>query len=197
MISLTSITGKNETLIPSVLNVYAQDGCKIADVTYGNGNFWKKIDLAKYDFYPSDIKTGIDFRNLPYKNNSFDIVVLDPPYLHRSSTPINEDLDKTYSNNKRDGHGTKYVHNLYRSGIMESHRVLNENGLVFVKCQDQIMSGKNVFDHIAIYKMAVELNFLPEDLFVLTRIGQPMMRHKYQVHARKNHSYLWVFRKNK
>ena len=197
MISLTSITGKNETLIPSVLNVYAQDGCKIADVTYGNGNFWKKVDLAKYDFYPSDIKTGIDFRNLPYKNNSFDIVVLDPPYMHSSSTPIIDTLDKTYRNNKRGGWGTKYVHQLYWEGMQEAHRTLNVNGIALIKCQDQIESGKNQFDHITIYNMAIELGWLGEDLFVLTRIGQPMMRHKYQLHARKNHSYLWVFRKNK
>jgi tRNA G10 N-methylase Trm11 len=195
MISLTSIIGKNEDLIPVVLNLYAKDDFKIADVTYGNGNFWKKVDTDKYDLYPSDLKSGIDFRHLPYVDETFDMVVIDPPYMHSSSTPIIETLDSTYRNNKRGGWGTNFVYSLYKDGMTEAKRVLNKNGILLIKCQDQVESGKNNFDHIVIYNMAMELNFLAEDLFVLTRIGQPMMRHSYQLHARKNHSYLWVFRK--
>ena len=193
---LTSIIGKNEDLIPQVLEIYAKDGFKIADVTYGNGNFWKRVDLDKYKFFPSDLKTnGIDFRELPYEDNSLDIVVLDPPYMHSSSTPIIETLDTTYRNNKRDGWGTKYVYDLYCKGILEAYRTLKEKGLLLLKCQDQIESGKNQFDHIVFYNMAIEIGFFGEDLFILSRNGTPMMRHNYQLHARKNHSYLWVFRK--
>lgn len=197
MISLTSLVGKNEDLIPVVLNIYAKDGFKIADVTYGNGNFWKKVDISKYSFYPSDIKiNGVDFRNLPYEDSFFDIVVLDPPYMHGSSTPIISNLDVTYKNNNRDGWGAKYVYSLYEEGISECYRTLKSNGLLFIKCQDQIESGKNNFDHIVIYNMAISVGMIAEDLFILTRTGQPMMRHSYQLHARKNHSYLWVFRKD-
>ena len=195
MISLTSVIGKNEDLLPEIMNIYAKDGDKIADVTYGRGNFWKKMDMTKYKFYPSDLMTGIDFRNLPYTNDTFDIVVIDPPYMHSSSCPIIDDLDSTYRNNKRGGWGTKYVHQLYAEGMLEGYRTLKNKGLLMVKCQDQIESGKNQFDHITIFNFAVQMNFLPEDLFVLTRNGTPMMRHNYQLHARKNHSYMWVFRK--
>ena len=197
MISLTSIIGKNEDLIPSVLNIYAKNGYKIADVTYGNGNFWKKIDLNKYVFFPSDLKTGIDFRALPYSKEVFDIVAFDPPYMHGSPAPLNEELDKTYRNNHKGGWGYQYVYDLYQAGIQESARVLKSNGVCLVKCQDQIESGKNYFDHIVIYNMAIEMGMRVEDLFILTRNGIPLMRHSYQKHARKNHSYLWVFRKTK
>ena len=196
MISLTSINGKNEDLIPVVLNVYAKDGDVIADVTYGNGNFWKKVDLVRYDFYPSDIKTnGYDFRSLPYDDNFFDIVAFDPPYMHGSSAPIHANLDKPYGNNQRESWGRKYVYSLYFDGIKESLRILKQSGILLVKCQDQIESGKNYFDHIIIYDMAKEMNFIAEDLFILSRNQVPMMRHPYQLHARKNHSYMWVFRK--
>ena len=33
------------------------------------------------------------------------------------------------------------------------------------------------------------------DLFILHRSAAPLMRHDHQVHARKNHSFLWIFRK--
>lgn len=197
MISLTSVVGKNEDLLPVVMNLYAKEGFKIADVTYGNGNFWKKMDMSVYDFYPSDLRTnGIDFRNLPYADSSMDMVVLDPPYMHGSSAPIHERLDAPYHNNSRGGWGNWYVLSLYDDGILEAHRVLKSKGILLVKCQDQVESGKNRFDHIEIYNYALELEFLVEDLFILTKVGQPMMRHNYQLHARKNHSYMWVFRKD-
>jgi hypothetical protein len=196
LISLTSIIGRNEDLIPVILNIYAKDGDTIADVTYGNGNFWKKVDLIRYDFYPSDIKTnGYDFRNLPYEDNIFDIVAFDPPYMHGSPAPINDELDKTYFNNEKGGWGYKYIYGLYQQGLSESRRILKSKGICLVKCQDQIESGKNYFDHIIIYDMAKEMNFIAEDLFILSRNQVPMMRHSYQLHARKNHSYMWVFRK--
>lgn len=196
MISLTSITGKNEDLIPVVLNIYAKDGDTIADITYGKGNFWKKVDLVRYDFYPSDIKTnGYDFKNLPYEDSIFDIVAFDPPYMHGSPAPINDEFDKTYLNNEKGGWGYKYVYSLYHDGMKESLRILKQSGILLVKCQDQIESGKNYFDHIVIYDMAKEMGYIAEDLFILSRNQIPMMRHKYQLHARKNHSYLWVFRK--
>jgi tRNA G10 N-methylase Trm11 len=192
---LTSIIGKNEDLIPDVLSVYGKNGMTIADVTYGNGNFWKNVDLKKYDFYPSDLKTGYDFRNLPYDDEIFDMVVLDPPYMHGSPAPINKELDKTYSNNDKGGWGAEYVYKLYYDGMLEAKRILKKGGIFLVKCQDQVESGKNMFDHIVIYNMALDLKFSVEDLFILTRLTIPLMRHNYQLHARKNHSYLWVFRK--
>jgi len=195
MISLSSIVGKNEDLIPHAMNIYAKEGDAVADVTFGMGNFWKKVDTSIYKFFPSDIKTGIDFRNLPYKNNSINALILDPPYMHGSPTPIKEEYDKTYLNNKKGGWGADYVYQLYFDGIKEAYRVLAKKGILMVKCQDQVESGKNCFDHIVIYNQAIELGFTADDLFILTRIGIPMMRHKYQKHARKNHSYLWVFRK--
>ncbi|HBD92993.1 MAG TPA: DNA modification methylase [Spirochaetia bacterium] len=191
------MVGKNEDLIPNILEIYGKNVKSITDLTYGNGNFWKKVDTSKYAFFPSDIKTnGIDFRNLPHGDNSFDMVVFDPPYMHSSPTPIREDLDKTYRNNDKGGWGAEYVYNLYRQGMKESYRILQPKGILLVKCQDQVESGKNYFDHIEIYNIATkELGFLAEDLFVLTRQGVPMMRHPYQLHARKNHSYMWIFRK--
>lgn len=191
----TAKVGKNEDLIPDVLSLYAKDGDMIADVTYGKGNFWKQTDLSKYSFFPSDIMTGIDFRDLPYLDETFNIVVLDPPYMHGSKAPINEHLDSTYRNNFRGGYGNDYVLCLYLQGIMECWRVLKDKGYLFVKCQDQVESGKNKYDHIKIYNMALDLGMIAEDLFILVVNKVPMMRHKYQFHARKNHSYLWVFKK--
>src|ERR1700730_1348229 len=36
-------TGTNDEVFPNVLNLYVPSGSKIADVTFGQGVFWKKV----------------------------------------------------------------------------------------------------------------------------------------------------------
>src|ERR1700682_404350 len=75
-------TGTNDEVLPEVLSLYVPPGSKIADVTFGQGVFWKKDEKNAYKVHPSDIKNGIDCRALPYDAASFDCVVFDPPYMH-------------------------------------------------------------------------------------------------------------------
>ena len=60
-------TSNNTEVFALILELYVPSGSKIADVTYGRGVFWKNVNRNKYNIYPSDIKTGIDCRNLPKK----------------------------------------------------------------------------------------------------------------------------------
>jgi predicted nucleic acid-binding Zn ribbon protein len=78
------VRGNNADLIKEVARLYADNpGVTIADVTYGKGAFWRKT--LHLNVTGSDLLTvperPYDFRNLPYHDGSFDVVVLDPPYL--------------------------------------------------------------------------------------------------------------------
>ena len=195
---LSCIQGDNSDLIRGVMRIYTNPGDSIADVTYGRGVFWKKVDLDDYELYGTDLKTGTDFRSLPYEDESMGVVVIDPPYMYHSSTTHKESIDKGYRNNERveEGiHGVDAVHELYRQGMTEAMRVLKPKGTMWVKCMDQIMSGKQHRQHIAVFDIAIEMGLIDEDLFILMQKGVPTMRHDYQLHSRKNFSYLWVFRK--
>jgi hypothetical protein len=189
----TCITGKNDVLLKAISDLYFHDGDNIADVTYGKGAFWKKTDLSIYNFKGTDLKTGIDFRKLPYSNASQDIVVLDPPYAH---TPGKMMVDKTYNNEATTkGMYHKDIINLYKDGMTEAGRVLKIGGYLLVKCQDEIESSKQKWSHIELYQIALDLDFYAKDLFVLQQPHPPVVQIKTQQHARKNHSYMWVFEK--
>ena len=87
---LTSVKGDNSVLFPNVLKLFAKDGNRILDMTWGLGVFWKNVDCSNYDLIRNDLDeqrgdVHFDFRNLPYEDNSFDMIVLDPPYASRSS----------------------------------------------------------------------------------------------------------------
>lgn len=199
---LTSIVGTNDQLIERVAALYLKDGDEIADVTYGRGVFWKRADLSRVRLHPSDIApaspqiTRHDFRRLPYGEKTFNVVVLDPPYMHGGAT-VKASISKCYGN--RSAHTKAASHEaiikLYADGMDEAERVLKPEGLLWVKCQDEIESGHQRWSHIELWEIARNLGMEALDLFVLVQATVPARRLNYQHHARKNHSYLWVFKK--
>ena len=64
-----------------------------------------------------------------------------------------------------------------------------------VKCKDEIESGRQRWSHIEVHEIARRLGMANQDLFVLTQKHDPMIQSPNQQHARKNHSYLWIFKK--
>lgn len=181
-------TGFNSGLIKNAVHLYFNPGDRIADVTYGKGVFWKKIDKNSYNIIGSDLKSGIDFRNLPYENDSFEHSVIDPPYARIQNLKGMQDCYNT----------TRYIThddiiNLYTDGLKELIRITKKNGYIFCKCQDEIYGCKQKWTHIELHDIATQkFNLYVKDLFILVNMKKPKPLYKQQ-HARKNHSYLWVF----
>ena len=201
----------NEEIFTLILSLYVPVGAEIADVTYGKGVFWKKVNQADYILHFSDIKTGVDCRNLPYKNQSMDCVVIDPPYMEGFYRRNNDHLagNGTFSSFREaysDGSiyeqktgAPKYhdaVLDMYYSAGYEAMRVLKTNGILIIKCQDEVSANKQHLTHVEIINEYTKHGLVVEDLFVMIRNNKPNISTlKKQVHARKNHSYFLVFRK--
>lgn len=173
-------------------------------MTWGRGVFWKKIDQSKYNLVRNDMDnelgdTHFDFRNTTFNDKYFDAVVLDPPYASRSGSPIKSSIDRGYNNEKRVKElgifGVSAMMDYYNDGIREAMRITKKNGVIVVKCMDEIMGGKQHLNHVTIINHWTNEGLIVEDFFVLVQKGTPTMRHPYQLHARKNHSYYIVFRK--
>jgi hypothetical protein len=194
--------GTNDQVFPLILKLYVPEKSVVADVTYGKGVFWKKVDQTKYDIKASDIVTGADCRRLVYADGSIDCVVFDPPYMHTpggTAHQNHQNFEAYYQNNESDTGEKKYheaVLDLYYRGAKEAHRVLRDDGIYVVKCQDEVCANKQRLTHIEITNELATMGFVVEDLFVVVRRGKPgVSRLLNQVHARKNHSYFMVFRK--
>ena len=74
--------GGNETIFPQILSLYVPRSSIVADITYGEGVFWRNVPDDWYVLLGTDIQTGTDCRDLPYGDGEIDCVVLDPPYMH-------------------------------------------------------------------------------------------------------------------
>ncbi|MEW6360342.1 MAG: DNA methyltransferase [Planctomycetota bacterium] len=202
----TAYSGDNSEVFPHVLRLHVPRGAKVADVTFGKGVFWKDIPEGEYQLFPTDIKTGTDCRELPYRNGEMDCIVLDPPYmegLYRSDNSFagngtHSAFRDHYSNGNRppelDSKWHDAVLELYVRAAIEAKRVLKPSGILIVKCQDEVSAGIQRLTHVEIIMNLVRLGYYPKDMFVMVRRNKPgVTRMIRQLHARKNHSYFLVF----
>jgi len=203
---LSAHVGQNAPLFADILRLHVPHGSKIADVTYGKGAFWREVDRTHYTLLSSDLKTGVDCRELPYEDGAIDCVVLDPPYMEgffrRAEHQLAGDgshasFREHYGTSAAATNGPRYhaaVVSLYIEAAIEARRVLRDGGILIVKCQDEVSANQQHLTHVEIINEYAAIGFHAKDLFVLVRTNRPgVSRLKKQVHARKNHSYFLVF----
>jgi tRNA G10 N-methylase Trm11 len=207
---LSAFVGNNADIFPKILHLHVPKGSVVADVTYGKGVFWKNVPTGEYHLYPSDIQTGVDCRNLAYKDETIDCIILDPPYMeglfrkkkdHLAGAGNYKAFREHYSNGEANSGGAKYhaaVLELYHDAGREAYRVIKKEGILIVKCQDEVSANQQELSHVQIINYYASLGFYCKDLFVVVRTNRPAIsRLLKQVHARKNHSYFLVFKKTK
>lgn len=198
----------NSEVFPKILELHVPVGAIVADVTYGKGVFWKRVNLRNYKVFRSDIQGGVDCRDLPYWKSSVDCVVLDPPYMeglyrhsngHLAGSGSHSAFRKAYSNGEPTEGGPKWhnaVLDMYFRAGREAYRVLKPSGILIVKCQDEVSANTQRLTHVEIINKYEDFGFYAKDLFIVVRTNAPCItRLKKQVHARKNHSYFLVFMK--
>lgn len=224
---LTAHAGGNAEIFPQILRLHVPRGSKVADVTFGKGVFWKNIPLGEYEVLASDITAksnngslpfmevsdGVDLRNLPYEDESIDCVVLDPPYMEglyrdQKSHLAGGGSYAAFRHHYSNGETTKWkagapkwhdaVTDMYVRGGVEAYRVLKPEGILIVKCQDEVSANKQRLTHVEIITAYESLGLYTKDLFIVMRNNKVgVSRLKKQVHARKNHSYFLVFQKRR
>lgn len=197
----------NADVFPQVLALHVPKGSTVADVTWGKGVFWQNVPPTAYKLLATDMKTGTDCRNLPYDAGSIDAVVLDPPYMeglfrkstgHMAGGGSHAAFRENYSNGQATAEGGPKWHaavtDLYFKAGKEAHRVLRDEGVLIVKCQDEVSANRQYLTHVEIINEFETYGFYCKDLFVVMRTNRPVVaRLKKQEHARKNHSYFLVF----
>lgn len=170
-----------------------------ADVTYGNGSFYKGAvpePLHKFDIDPQS--PGVQEATsiaLPLDDGSLRSIVFDPPFL-------------TYVRQGRGGNGSMIMAKRfagywrydeleahYRATLKEAGRVLANDGILVMKCQDIVHNHRLHPTHAWAIDWAADAGLRLKDLYVLGanhRLPSPN-RAGTQKHARIFHSYFLVF----
>tara|TARA_Y100001972_G_scaffold73383_1_gene89198 strand:- start:543 stop:1178 length:636 start_codon:yes stop_codon:yes gene_type:complete len=173
-----------------------------ADLTYGNGKFYKHLPQPKFKF---DIDTDLidciaaDSTKLPLQNGEISSCIFDPPFLTYVKSARKHDSIMA----KRFGGYWHYdeLRQHYTKTIKEAYRVLAPKGIFVIKCQDIIHNHRLHPTHVYTIQWAENL-FNLKDLYILaakSRMPMPQKENearRIQRHARIFHSYFLVFQRN-
>lgn len=176
---------------------YLRDDDHILDPTYEKGTWWKVWRPEKLTWHNRDLD-GTDFRALPYPDGAFDAIAYDPPYVcvgGRTTTGIPE-MHNAYG--MEDAPRTPaLLQQLINDGLTEMFRLVKPNGIVLVKCQDYISSGRLWVGTHHTLTHAIALGFEPVDRMEHYGGVRPQPPGRRQVHARRNLSTLFVLAKGR
>lgn len=138
----------------------------VLDTTYGGGVWWNDFTPPRFTYHDIEID-GVDFRELPHPDNSFDVVAFDPPYVctgGRETSTIGK-FNKQYGLDKAP-RTPEALAEMNDAGLAECFRVTR--GLVLAKTANYVWSGKLFMGAHRTVERALALGFKVEDSFVHT-----------------------------
>jgi DNA modification methylase len=196
-----SVYNSNYDAIKNIMFLYNIERFDL-DCTYSKGAFWKDLPgpINKSDLYPvNDNVIQASSENLPFPDASMNSIMYDPPFVIAGATYRQNKEGSSIMAKRFEGYTTynDLMKNYYNT-LKELYRITIKNGLVVMKCQDTVSGGKNHFTHSMIMNMAMQIGFYPKDLIILNsnvRLNSFGTKWTKQEHARKYHSYFWVFQK--
>lgn len=194
--------GFNEgEILRNIQELHCPHGFEL-DPCYSIGSFYERFGIKqpkmKFDINPQ--AKGVsqaDACNLPVQSESVKSIMFDPPFL-ASCGPSHEGEANEGSNiivSRFSAFRTmEDLWEWYSKCLVEFYRVLVPKGVLVFKNQDTISSAKQYFSHVHIINEAQKVGFYAKDLFLLLVKNRIIGgNHQIQYHARKFHSYYWVF----
>jgi len=195
-----SVYETQDEILAGIMRLHCPGGFD-ADLTYGNGQFWKKLPRPRLCYDITPLHEGVqqaDSAALPLTPGAIGSAVFDPPFLtyvkqgraHNGKVAMTSRFGGYYTYDELETH--------YRDTISEAYRVLRPLGRLVVKCQDIIHNHRMHCTHANVINWAEIEGFRLMDLFVLpARHRMPGPQKGTQRHARVFHSYFLVFERDR
>lgn len=194
---IKSIQNSDRDILESIKIMYLNNENFDLDPCYSSGKFYEDLERPKikYDKEPKsdDVEQNDLLNGLPLINsNSINSIVFDPPFMFGTHGQTkNNIMTKRFTMFD----SWEQLENMYKSSLKEFFRVLKKGGIVAFKCQDYTDS-KTTLTHCFVHNWAIEIGFKTEDLFIMAfKGGRVWNSNLIQRHARKYHSYWFVFKK--
>ncbi|GEM_PF-599007 len=197
---IKSVSNNQTEILANILRLYIPKRIFDCDLTASILGFYKNgIPLPEYlyDKFPQlpDIKPLDEIETL--SNNAFDSIIADLPficsgkdnYINEPETNIIHKRFNSFKNREDLFSANDYI-------INQAFRLLRKNGILCMKTMDTVSGGRQIWTSHYIISKCMEKGFELVDTFILIAKSKPLSgKIKTQIHARKYHSYFFVFRK--
>lgn len=209
---IKNVSSSQHEIIKNIINLHNNGKTFDADITYSTGGFYKNkknsdviIDepLLKFDVAPQveGVNKMEPWGPIPIEDNSIDSLIFDPPFIcaPRDSKSVTDPKDGSNIIFKRFSsyYPIYELHESYHHWIKEAYRVLKDDGIFVVKCQNTISGGKFYANEEYVWMEAEKVGFTTLDKFNLTAKARLLSgKIKKQEHARNYNSVFWVFKKD-
>ena len=196
---MRSVYENQNEILTAIRTLHCPEGF-CADLTFGNGSFWKQHARPKLAFDITPLHADViqaSSSALPCETASLQNVVFDPPFLTYVKNGRSHKSGKVAMTARFGGYWayTELVTH-YTETLTECARVLKRGGKIVFKCQDVIHNHRMHCTHANVIQWADERGFRLRDLFVLVaKSRMPSPQKGTQRHARVWHSYFLVLEK--
>jgi hypothetical protein len=202
-----SVVGTDQEALRALISLHACPEPRILDVTHNRGRMWKGLPYTPHrsDRDPCLHEQGFtdtiaDFRNLPFPDASFDVIVFDPPHLTDGTTGIHGDggYGQRYGVTGIDYQHEPNVTFTFDAFLAEARRILVPRvGVVLAKIADQIHGAEYQWQARTLQNKAETAGFACCDLILSVRWSRGSLidpRWARVCHARQVHCYWLVLR---
>lgn len=196
------VEGRDPFVLATMLDFYAEPFAPVLDVTANARKMWDGVvwdgDRVCSDIDPLTRPNVVaDFRQLPFGDDSFGVIVFDPPHLPpaasspRSKRQLVRDYGLAWSDDD--------VSACFAPFLAEAHRVLRQEGLIFAKLKDFVHNHRyhwTLTDFI--WAVRGQDGLTPCDLIVKHDPSGGLLNSsqwEQQHHVRNAHSWWVVVRK--
>lgn len=189
-----------QEILSGIQQLHCPDGFE-ADLTFGNGSFWKGETRPTHCFDITPLHPGVtkaDSRSLPLPTASLSNAIFDPPFLtyvrqgrsHNKKVAMTSRFGGYYTYAELEAH--------YTGTLDECRRVLKPLGRLIFKCQDVIHNHRMHCTHANVILWGAQRGFRLLDLFVLAaKSRMPGPQKGQQRHSRVFHSYFLVLERDR
>lgn len=199
------LIGKDNEVIPILLQIHCSiENPLILDCTYNTGKMWKGLNYNPHrmDINPElDLDTVGDFSKMPFENESFDVIVFDPPHLptHAASKNSSKIWEKCYGiTSEGIGRDGDNVIDMFFPFLTEAKRVLKKDGIILAKIADLVHNHRQQWQQVDFINAVKMSKMTPCDMLIKCdpNAGN-LSSSKWEnvKHLRKAHCY-WIVVRN-
>lgn len=195
---IKTVSENQDEILHNILRLYVKKSTFDCDFTYSVGNFYISLNKPplKFDINPQleDVRPLDEVYSI--SPNSLHSVVVDLPFIVNvnNNGKFKSKIAKRFDYFKSE----KELYEANKSMIELAYSKLKIGGFLVMKTMDVCGPSKQLWINNYVQNKAAECGFILEDIFILVSQTKYLFTSGLrQKHARKYHSYIFVFRKGK